>query len=224
MFNSTRLTLELTVILCNNSGNWNGYLGFFIMGIKLMGSILPYLPNSKAEENCGGLLQKNNRHASAVSFIGNSKTHNSVPIVALKLNTGRETLAKSPIGWNNVFKKFGDTVGCRDSERQRLTIQIRIGLPISSPISWHSHPPSFWAFDGHRSNRTSSSDIVDQHKLEVISPIHTEPNPSLLHARNPASNTSKCYENKSVGSFEKRSLNNELSWNLWNKTGTIPPL
>lgn len=151
-----------------------------------MGSIVPYLPNSKAEEKGGGLLRQNNRHASAVSFIGNSKTHNSIALVALKLNSGRETLAKSPIGWNNILKKFGDTIGCCDSERQRLTIQIGIGLPISTPISWHSHPPSFWAFDGHRSNRSSSSYVVDQHKLKVVSPIHTEPNPSFLHAWNPA--------------------------------------
>jgi len=46
------------------------------MAIKLMGS--------KAEEKGGGLLQQNNRHASAVSSMWNSKTHNSMALVALK--------------------------------------------------------------------------------------------------------------------------------------------
>lgn len=109
--------------------------------------------------------------------------------MALKLDAGRESLAKSPICWNNTSEKSSYTIGGGDLEGQRLTIQILVGLPIFSPVSCHGHPSSFWAFDIHRFDRSSSSHIGDQYKLKVVVPIHSEPNSSLPRAWNPASKT-----------------------------------
>lgn len=143
-----------------------------IEGLELMGII------KTRRRVAGSSSNKIKKHASAVGLF-----------VSLELNWARESLAECPTCWNNILENSGFSVSGGDPEGQRLTIQIRIGLPISTPVSWHGHPSCFWAFDGHRLNRSSPSHIADQHKLKVVSPIHTELNPSLLHAWSPASKT-----------------------------------
>jgi len=55
--------------------------------------------------------------------------------VSLELNWARERLAKTPTCWNYIWENSGFSISGCDPEGQRLTIQICVGLPISTPVS-----------------------------------------------------------------------------------------
>ena len=88
--------------------------------------------NQNQKKGLAGCSSKIKKHASAVGLF-----------VSLELNWARESLAECPTCWNNILENSGFSVSGGDPEGQRLTIQIRIGLPIRTPISRHSHPSSF---------------------------------------------------------------------------------
>lgn len=107
-------------------------------------------------------------------------------VLSLELYCAGEGLAKSPIWWHNVLEQFGFSISGGDPEGQRLGVEIGIGLPISTPVSWHCQPSSFWAFDVYRLNRSSPCHIANHNKLKIISSIYGESNPTMLLAWNPA--------------------------------------
>lgn len=49
----------------------------------------------------------------------------------------REGLAEPPVRWNDVGKDEGLTISGHDTERERLAVEVTVGLPVCSPVSGH---------------------------------------------------------------------------------------
>lgn len=60
-----------------------------------------------------------------------------------------ERLAKLPVGRNGVVAGDGTAVAGGDLERETLSVQVIVALPILSPISGHGLPSCFRTFDRH---------------------------------------------------------------------------
>lgn len=54
---------------------------------------------------------------------------------ALELGRAGKCLAKTPIRGHNIGESLGYAIISSDHERERLAIEIRVGLPICTPIS-----------------------------------------------------------------------------------------
>lgn len=117
----------------------------------------PHHLNRQPKKELAGCLSK--ILSTPLPIDSKPKTLNPKIAFSLELYTTGEGLAKRPIGWHNVREQFDFSISSDDLKRQRLAIKIGIGLPISSPISWHCHPISSWAFDVHRLNRSSPCHI-----------------------------------------------------------------
>lgn len=66
-----------------------------------------------------GCSSKIKKHASAVLVMSISKTQNSLSLslyIYLELDSARETLAKCPIGWNNIWENSCFSISGCDSE------------------------------------------------------------------------------------------------------------
>lgn len=52
-----------------------------------------------------------------------------------ELDVALETLTKPPIRRNNIESYFGSSIAKLNFERERLTVEVSVALPVSSPIS-----------------------------------------------------------------------------------------
>lgn len=92
-------------------------------------------------------------------------------------------LTELPIRWCHVVTSEGSSITSGDLERERLTIEIRISLPILAPISGHGMPCRGGAFNGDCMNIPCTSHVGDQNQVEVRVTINGEPYSSLSHTR-----------------------------------------
>lgn len=100
--------------------------------------------------------------------------------------TSRVGLAKRPVGKSHIVgDRTTSITGC-DPEREGLTIEVRVTLPVLTPVPGHDLPTGFRAFNRHSNNITSSTNIGYEHKIEVRVAIDCEPDPTTLFASNPA--------------------------------------
>jgi len=76
-------------------------------------------------------------------------------------------LSKLPIARHNVVASDSSAITCSDLEREALTVEVVIALPILPPVPRHSLPSSLRPFDGHRMYISSSTNICDQNQVEV---------------------------------------------------------
>ena len=106
-----------------------------------------------------------------------------------ELQAAGEGLPESPAGRNDVGEDEGLPVAGRDAERERLAIQVSIGLPVCSPVPRHRQPAGFRSLDGHGLDRSAPTDIRYKDKLKVVATVDGEPYTSVLLAWNPASPT-----------------------------------
>lgn len=68
-------------------------------------------------------------------------------------------------------------------EGQALPIEVRVALPVGSPVPGHGLPSSVRTLDRHRANIPCSAHIREQDKLEVRTAINGESNTSSRCAR-----------------------------------------
>ena len=90
-------------------------------------------------------------------------------------------LSKLPTARYNVVASDSSAITCSHFEREALTIEVVIALPILPPVPGHSLPSSLWPFDGHRMYISSSTNICDQNQVEVWVSIDCESDSSFLH-------------------------------------------
>lgn len=103
-----------------------------------------------------------------------------------------ERLSKLPSGWDNIVARNSSTVTGGDPEREGLAVEVRVTLPVLSPVPRHRDPVvAPGALDGHSNHLASSRNIRNQHQVEVGVPIYSEPYPAFLHTRNPTIQTHK---------------------------------
>ena len=94
-------------------------------------------------------------------------------------------LAEAPIGGGDIVRDGGAAVGCDDPERESLGDKNGAYLPIYAPIALHLHPPGPRALYVYGHHIPGTPHIEHEHQVEVWVPIHHEPHPPLLRARNP---------------------------------------
>lgn len=94
-------------------------------------------------------------------------------------------MAECPVGRRNVLEHTCLTIGGGDLERQGLAVEVGIGLPVSTPVSRHRHPPGLGALDGDRLDRAAASHVADQDQLKVVSAVDGESHSTMFLARNP---------------------------------------
>lgn len=103
---------------------------------------------------------------------------------SFKLLRCREGLAKLPISRDDIVHGERSSVAYGDFDWQPLSIQIRIALPIRSPISLHRFPfGTVWPFYPCRFHISSSPNFTYQNQLQVVTPIYCETYSSILLAR-----------------------------------------
>ena len=94
-------------------------------------------------------------------------------------------MAEPPAGGRDVEEGLGLAVAAGDLERQALPVEVRVRLPVDSPVPRHGHPPGPRSFDRRRLDGAAAADVGDEHQLEVVAPVDGEPHPSLLHTWHP---------------------------------------
>lgn len=94
-----------------------------------------------------------------------------------------ESLAKLPIRWHNVPWSGSPTVTGCDSEREWLTNQDRVWLPVLTPVTTHGHPTSLWPFQAHLHDIPCTRDVGDQNQVEVTETVDCESDSTLLSTR-----------------------------------------
>jgi hypothetical protein len=97
-----------------------------------------------------------------------------------------ESLTELPIGWGYVPRGWGAPVAPRDPERQWLSHQHCVWLPVLTPVSAHAHPASLGALHQHAHDIPCTRDVGDQHQVEVAEAVDCEPDTSVLAAWHPA--------------------------------------
>jgi len=84
-----------------------------------------------------------------------------------ELLRGFVSLPELPIRRSNVEEGNGSPIGGGHLEGQALSVEVRVALPVGSPVPRHGLPPTVRSLDRHRANRSGSAHIGDQNKLEV---------------------------------------------------------
>ena len=107
-------------------------------------------------------------------------------LILRELLRGRKGLPEPPTGRDDVEEGLGLAIAASDLERQALPVEVRVGLPVDTPVPGHGHPPRSRALNRHRLDGPAAANVRDQHQLEVVSTVDGEPDPALLHTRNPA--------------------------------------
>lgn len=140
--------------------------------------------------------------------------------IYLELYSAWEGLAEPPICWNDIGESSCHPVSCCDHEWDRLTIKVRVWLPVGPPVAWHGCPSSSRTLNPYWPNWSSPSDVLYWNKLKVVSPIYCKPNTTMALAwypRNPKHKTQLAIT-KTVFTW----LIKMLEGYLWKRTGTIP--
>lgn len=102
-----------------------------------------------------------------------------------EVDVALEALTKLPVRRNNVESCFDSSIAELNFERKRLTIKVSVALIICSPISWHCLPfVGFRSFDPNFRNLTSSCNVWDENKLEIVSTVYCKSHPSASSASN----------------------------------------
>lgn len=52
-------------------------------------------------------------------------------------------LAKVPVGWSHIVGGDRAAITCCDLEREGLAIEVRVALPVLTPVPGHALPASF---------------------------------------------------------------------------------
>lgn len=76
-------------------------------------------------------------------------------------------LTELPVARNDVVAGDGTAVAGGDLEREALSVQVIVALPVLSPISRHGLPFCIGSFDRHRLDIAGAADVGDQHQVEV---------------------------------------------------------
>lgn len=96
-----------------------------------------------------------------------------------------ERLTKLPIGRSNVPGSGGPTVTACEPERERLTNQDGVGLPVLTPVTAHAHPPCVRPLNACPHDIPCTSHVCDQNQVEVSEAVDGESDPSAPSARHP---------------------------------------
>ncbi|RWV92876.1 hypothetical protein GW17_00044707 [Ensete ventricosum] len=97
-----------------------------------------------------------------------------------------EGLSEGPACRNHIVGDQRASVAGGDLEGEGLAIEVAVALPVLAPVPGHGLPPGPGPFDGHRVHISSSSNVGDQHQVEVGVAVDGEPDPSSLPACDPA--------------------------------------
>ena len=104
-----------------------------------------------------------------------SKSNKNLKLTTLK------SLSKLPICWNHVVTGHSLSITGGDLEWETLSIHVVIALPVLAPVPWHGLPSCLRPFDGHRMDVSCTSNVADQHQVEVRVSIDGKPYSSFLH-------------------------------------------
>lgn len=107
-----------------------------------------------------------------------------------------EGLAKWPASRSHIGRDHGATVAGGDLEGEGLAIDVGVALPILAPVPGHWLPPGPGSFDGHCMHIPGTSNIGDEHQIEVGVTMDGEPDASSPPAWDPAFQNQASRENK----------------------------
>lgn len=95
-------------------------------------------------------------------------------------------MAVFPILRSDVHARHGAAISGSDHERQALSIQVGVHLPVLAPVAPHGLPPSSGAFDLHCLDGATAADVGDEHQVEELVSVDGEVHAARPLARNSA--------------------------------------
>ncbi|RWW54765.1 hypothetical protein BHE74_00038632 [Ensete ventricosum] len=96
-----------------------------------------------------------------------------------------EGLSEGPGCRSHVVGDDGAAVAGGDLEGEGLAVEEGVALPVLAPVPGHGLPPGPGPPDGHRIHVACSSDVGDEHQVEVGVAIDGEPDAASLPAGDP---------------------------------------
>lgn len=129
-----------------------------------------------------------------------------------------EGLAKLPIRRYNVPGGGGAPVTGCDPEGEWLTNKNSVWLPILTPVTAHTHPPSLRPFHARPHHVPCTRHVGDQNQVEVTEAVDREPHPSLFSTRHPAHPHTQ--SQSSVASFVIKCIHEvrQIQLHIYNQT------